>query len=79
MATLLVGFDSAWTRTDSGAPVGVPRLDNGEFHELCPPRIVDFPQAQAPRSSGLLLKVRDSHGFAPASTDRVQALRERVA
>jgi len=47
MATLLVGFDSAWTRTNSGALVGVLLLDDGTFHELGPPQIVNYPQAQA--------------------------------
>ena len=47
MATLLVGFDSAWTRTNSGALVGVLLLDDGTFHELGPPQMVDYPQAQA--------------------------------
>jgi predicted RNase H-like nuclease len=47
MATLLVGFDSAWTRTNSGALVGVLLLDDGTFHELGLPQMVDYPQAQA--------------------------------
>ena len=47
MATLLVGFDSAWTRTNSGALVGALLLDDGTFHDLGPPRVVDYPQAQA--------------------------------
>jgi predicted RNase H-like nuclease len=47
MATLLVGFDSAWTRTNSGALVGVLLLDDGTFRELGPPQMVDYPQAQA--------------------------------
>ena len=51
MTTLLVGFDSAWTRTNSGALVGVLRLDDGTFDELGPPRIVDYSQAQ-----GVILK-----------------------
>ena len=46
MTTLLVGFDSAWTRTNSGALVGVLRLDDGTFHELGQPQIADYPQAQ---------------------------------
>ena len=46
MATLLVGFDSAWTRTNFGALVGVLRLDDGTFHDLGPPRMVDYPEAQ---------------------------------
>lgn len=47
MTTLLVGFDSAWTRTNSGALVGVIQLDDGTFHEFGPPQIVDYPQAEA--------------------------------
>jgi predicted RNase H-like nuclease len=46
MTALLVGFDSAWTPTNSGALVGVLHLDDGTFHELGPPRIVDYPQAE---------------------------------
>jgi predicted RNase H-like nuclease len=46
MATLLVGFDSAWTRTNKGALVGVLRRENGTFYELGQPQIVDYPQAQ---------------------------------
>ncbi|MFY9826163.1 MAG: DUF429 domain-containing protein [Thermoanaerobaculia bacterium] len=46
MTTLLVGFDSAWTPNHSGALVGVLQLDDGTFHELGPPRIVDFPEAE---------------------------------
>jgi predicted RNase H-like nuclease len=65
VTTLLVGFDSAWTTTNSGALVGVLQLDNGTLHELGPPRIVDYPQAegvilqwqaeQAPRATVVLL------------------------
>ncbi len=51
MTTLLVGFDSAWTPTNSGALVGVVHSDDGTFHELGPPRIVDYPQAE-----GVILK-----------------------
>ena len=46
MTTLLVGFDSAWTRIHSGALVGVLRLDDGTFDELGPPRIVNYSEAQ---------------------------------
>ena len=46
MTTLLIGFDSAWTPTNSGALVGLLQLDDGTFKELGPPRIVDYPQAQ---------------------------------
>src|SRR5688500_1130669 len=46
MTTLLVGFDSAWTSHNSGALVGVLRLDDGTFLELGPPRIVDFREAE---------------------------------
>ncbi len=61
MATLLVGFDSAWTRTNSGALVGVIRLDDGTFHELGPPLIVDYPEAQ-----GVILEWQAE--WAPMST-----------
>ena len=47
MTTLLVGFDSAWTPTNSGALVGVLQLDGGMFNELRPPRIVDYLEAEA--------------------------------
>jgi predicted RNase H-like nuclease len=46
MTTLLIGFDSAWTPNHSGALAGVLQLDDGTFHELGPPRIVNFPEAQ---------------------------------
>jgi predicted RNase H-like nuclease len=51
MTTLLVGFDSAWTSTNLGALVGVLHFDDGTFHELGPPLIVDYPQAE-----GVILK-----------------------
>jgi predicted RNase H-like nuclease len=51
MTTLLVGFDSAWTPTNSGALVGVLQLDNGTFREFGPPRIVDYRKAE-----GVILK-----------------------
>ncbi len=46
MTTLLVGFDSAWTATNSGAIAGVLRLDDGTFDELGPPRSTNFSEAQ---------------------------------
>ena len=46
MATLLVGFDSAWTRTKSGAIVGVHRFDDGTFHDLGAPRTVNYREAE---------------------------------
>jgi len=51
MTTLLVGFDSAWTRNYRGALVGVLQLDDGTFHELGPPQIVNFLEAE-----GMILK-----------------------
>jgi predicted RNase H-like nuclease len=51
MTNLLIGFDSAWTPTNSGALVGVLHLDDGTFHELGPPRIVNYREAE-----GLILK-----------------------
>ena len=46
MTTLLVGFDSAWTVTNSGAIAGVLRLDDGTFDELGPPRSANFSEAR---------------------------------
>ena len=46
MTTLLIGFDSAWTPTNSGALVGVVRLDDGTYRELGPPRTVNYPEAE---------------------------------
>lgn len=45
--TLLVGFDSAWTRTNRGALVGVLQRNTAAFQELGPPRLVDFREAEA--------------------------------
>lgn len=45
--TLLIGFDSAWTADNSGALAGVLRSDNGKFHELGLPQIMDYPKAEA--------------------------------
>jgi len=47
MAILIVGFDSAWTRTNTGAIAGVLQLDDGTFNELGPPLIADYDKAQA--------------------------------
>ena|SRR5687768_1773935 len=46
MPTLLVGFDAAWTRNNSGALAGVLHLDDGTFHDLGPPQIVDYCKAE---------------------------------
>jgi predicted RNase H-like nuclease len=46
MAILLVGFDSAWTSANSGALVGVLRLDDGTFHDLGPPQVVDYRKSE---------------------------------
>jgi predicted RNase H-like nuclease len=48
---LLVGFDSAWTSANSGALVGVLWGDDGTFHSLGAPQIVDYRQAE-----GVILK-----------------------
>ncbi len=61
MTTLLVGFDSAWTPDKSGALVGVLHLDGGTFHELGPPQIVNYPQAES-----VILKWQAEH--APTAT-----------
>jgi predicted RNase H-like nuclease len=47
MTTLLVGFDSAWTPTNSGALVGVVRTDDWAYRELGSPRGVDYRAAEA--------------------------------
>jgi len=46
MTTLLVGFDSAWTPTNSGAIVGVLRADAGTFRELGSPQVVNYREAE---------------------------------
>lgn len=46
MTTLLVGFDSAWTATNSGALVGVLRAHDGTYQELGPPLVVNYGQAE---------------------------------
>jgi predicted RNase H-like nuclease len=46
MTTLLVGFDSAWTRNNSGALVGVLHSDDETIRELGPPVIVDYAAAE---------------------------------
>jgi predicted RNase H-like nuclease len=46
MTTLVVGFDSAWTASNSGALVGVLHCDDGTFHELGPPRIAKYREAE---------------------------------
>ena len=47
MNTLLVGFDSAWTATNSGAIAGLVHRDDGTFLELGTPQTVDYPQAES--------------------------------
>ena len=46
MTTLLVGFDSAWTPTNSGALVGVLQRDDETFRELGPPMVVNYTEAE---------------------------------
>ena len=46
MTTLLVGFDSAWTATNSGALVGAVRLNDGTFRGLGSPQVVDYREAE---------------------------------
>jgi predicted RNase H-like nuclease len=45
--TLLVGFDSAWTPTNSGAIAGLVHRDDGTFLELGTPQTVGYPQAES--------------------------------
>ena len=51
MTTLLVGFDSAWTSTNSGALVGVLHSEDGTVHGLGVPQIADYHEAE-----GVILK-----------------------
>jgi hypothetical protein len=46
VTTLLAGFDSAWTATNSGALVGTVCLSDGTFHGLGTPQIVDYREAE---------------------------------
>jgi predicted RNase H-like nuclease len=46
-STLLVGFDAAWTSTNSGAIVGVLRRSDGTFRELGLPFTADYREAEA--------------------------------
>jgi predicted RNase H-like nuclease len=46
VTTLLVGFDSAWTPTNSGALVGAIRLNDVTLQGLGTPQIVDFREAE---------------------------------
>ena len=43
--TLLVGFDSAWTRENRGAIIGVFRENDGTLRELDRPRVANFTEA----------------------------------
>ena len=45
MKTLIVGFDSAWTREKSGALVGALHSDCGSFQGLGSPDLADFSEA----------------------------------
>lgn len=47
MTTLLVGFDSAWTSANSGAIVGILRVDDGTIRELGSPRVVNYVEAES--------------------------------
>src|SRR5882762_6359054 len=46
VTTLLVGFDSAWTPTNSGALVGALHFDDGTFQSLGTHQIVDYRAAE---------------------------------
>lgn len=46
MRTLLVGFDSAWTATNSGALVGLLVRHDGTLKELGGPQIADYRRAE---------------------------------
>jgi predicted RNase H-like nuclease len=61
MANLLVGFDSAWTPTNSGALVGGLLLADGTFRELGPLQTVDYHEAAA-------IILRWQHAECPVAT-----------
>lgn len=61
MTTLLVGFDSAWTPTNSGALVGVLQREDGTFRELGAPLSADYGEAE-----GVILLWQVEH--APTAT-----------
>jgi predicted RNase H-like nuclease len=46
VTTLLVGFDSAWTPTNSGALVGAIHSEDGTLQDLGAPQIVDYREAE---------------------------------
>jgi predicted RNase H-like nuclease len=46
VSSLLVGFDSAWTPTKSGALVGIVHFDDGTFHDLGEPQTADYQKAE---------------------------------
>jgi predicted RNase H-like nuclease len=56
VSILLVGFDSAWTRNNRGALVGVLQHDDGTFQELGVPRTVDYREAE-----GVILEWQSGH------------------
>jgi predicted RNase H-like nuclease len=61
MTTLLVGFDSAWTASNSGALVGLLYLNDGKFQELGLPQIANYQEAEQ-----VILKWQTEH--LPAAT-----------
>ena len=63
MTTLLIGFDSAWTRTKIGAIVGAVIHDDGRITELGPPRPARFEDA-----GGIIRQWQTAH---PASSTLV--------
>ena len=79
MATLVVGFDSAWTPTNSGALVGAVWEANGRWKGLGPPiqadfltaerQILDWHEAESPSTTFVLLDqptiVRNDAGQRP--------------
>lgn len=46
MATLIIGFDSAWTPRNRGAIVAVVQNDDGSFRDLGEPQPADFIEAE---------------------------------
>jgi hypothetical protein len=79
MLALLVGFDSAWTANNRGALVGA-YLEDGAFHDLGVPQMVDFPEAKAAilkwqKELKLVLSLNFRTGVTPAKLFQIVTTR----
>jgi len=46
VTTLLVGYDAAWTRNNSGALAAVLHQDDGKYVDIGPPEVADYEHAE---------------------------------